>query len=332
MQRQSVLALVLVALLGVAAVGATAAVVGAATTAATPDTASTTSTAGTAATADPGPGDDVTVEGTVTGIDGDPASDAVVLIGDEAMLTKLTPEELRDVAADDPRDLTVVEVERDGAFETTVAWKRADGAVALSDDGISEVASIGHRNATLSMALHERRPQTVHTAAGAVSADEHQVQVYVSLVNNDDWTVRTLSLAVTALPEGWAIADVETAGTFHPDDRTLTWASVEPGAEVDTTIVLTVPEDTPVGEYEVGVRADSDTHLVDADAVTVETLPAETAAPTTTSSPGDDGGTPTAGDDAASSPATTSTTGAGFSIGVALVALALATAGLARRR
>lgn len=288
----------------------------------------------------PGPGDQVALQGTVTGTDGAPAGDAVVLIGEYSMLSKLSPDELRDVAADDPDGLTVVSVDGEGRFSATVSWKRADTAVALNDAGISDVERVGHQNTTLSFRLHEHRPQRIHATSVAVSADEHGGDLLLSLVNNGDATVENLSVTLASLPEGWSVGEVETGGVYHPATNTITWRSVPPGAEVDTTVVLTVPADAAVGEYSVDLRARSDTHPISVPPVTVELLPEETAGPTTTSLPmGDEETGTTAGGDGtatrserSSRRSSTATSTPGFAVATAVVALALATGLLGRRR
>ncbi|MFB6151016.1 MAG: NEW3 domain-containing protein [Haloarculaceae archaeon] len=233
-------------------------------------------------------GESVTVNGTVTGTDGAPAGDAVVLVGEDSALTAFSPDELRDLATDPPQNLTAVEVGRDGRFEATLGSLRAEAAVAVSDAGVSDLAYVRGENATLSLRLHERRPQTVHAHLGAVTADERRAELYVNLGNSGDATVENLSVSIGSLPDGWAVDDVATNGTYHPDNRTLTWPSVAPGAEVDTTVVLTVPEGTATGEYTVELRAESDTHLVDVAPETVEVLPEDTPAPRTTPAPSDE--------------------------------------------
>jgi len=258
------------------------------------------------AVVDGAPDERVTVDGTVTDADGAPASDAVVLVGEYAMLTKLSPADLREVAAGEPQDVTVVAVGDDGGFATTVAWERADAAVALDDDGISDVVRLGHDNATLSLALHERRPQVVHAHGSSVSHGETETRLFVSLVNNGDGPVENLSVAIEGLPDGWSVAGVETAGAYEATGRTLSRASVPAGAEVDTTVTLAVPADAAVGEYDVTLSAESDSHPVSVDGATVEVLAEETAGPTKTAV-GGDGATTTPADVSTANPTPTGT-------------------------
>lgn len=301
--------------------------------------------AGAAVVGGAAPDEQVTIDGTVTGPDGGAASDAVVLVGEYAMLTKLSPDDLREVAAGEPQDVTVVEVGADGGFATTVAWERADAAVALDDDGISEVVRLGHDNVTLSLALHERRPQVIHAAASSVSHGETETRLFVSLVNNGDEPVENLSVAIEGLPDGWSVAGVETAGTYDAETGTMTWASVPAGAEVDTTVTLTVPADAAVGEYGLTLSAESDSHPVSVDGATVEVLPEETAGPTKTVAGGDgDDATPTSREDGTISPPPTAagtasptpspvgTTSPGFGALVTAVAAGLAALVVRRRR
>lgn len=229
----------------------------------------------------------VRVDGTVTGVDGAPGGDAVVLVGEYGLLSKHSPDELRSIADDDPADLAVVEVADDGSFSTTVDRRRADAVLALSDAGVSETVRLGGENATLSMQLHEHRPQTVHAAVSSVSHGETRIRMYVSLVNNGDEPVENLTVEVTSLPDGWSVADVETDGSYDEATRTLTWRSVPAGAEVDTTVTLSVPDAASVGEYGVGLAGSSGTHAISVPDGTVELLPEETAGPTTTVLGGD---------------------------------------------
>jgi hypothetical protein len=262
--------------------------------------------AGTALAGGPGPGDQVAVDGTVTGADGSVPGDALVLVGDRAMLTKLSPSELLSVAEDDPQNLAVVEVGEDGAFAATVPWKRADAAVAVSDAGVSEVVRLGHENTTVDLQLHERRPQTVYTAAASFAHDENRTRLHVSLVNNGDGAVEKLTVTVGSLPDGWSVAGVETDGSYDPAARTITWSSVAAGAEVDTTVTLAAPVDVDVGEYEVVFGAASDSHPVEIQDATVEKMPEDTAGPTKTVV-GGDGGTPKYTDERTPSPRFTHT-------------------------
>lgn len=235
----------------------------------------------------PDSADQVTVDGTVTGVDDAPAGDAVVLVGEYGLLSKKSPAELRDIAADDPADLAVVEVADDGSFSTTVDRRQADAVLALSDAGVSETVRLGGENATLSLQLHEHRPQTVYAAVSSVSYGENRTRMYVSLVNNGDAAVENLTVDVTSLPDGWSVADVETDGSYDAASRTLTWRSVPAGAEVDTTVTLVVPEAATVGEYRADLAGSSDAHPVTVEDATVELLPEETAGPTETALGGD---------------------------------------------
>lgn len=256
-------------------------------------------------------GADVTVEGTVTGPDGEPAGDAVVLVGEHGLLSKMSPSELRDVAADDPQDLAVVEVVENGSFSATVDRRHADAALALSDGGVSEVADVASGEA-LDLRLHERRPQTVYASAVALSHGERQTDLYLSLVNNGDEAVENMTMSVTSLPDGWSVASVETAGTYDAEAGRLTWSSVPPGAEVDTTLVLDVPADAAVGDYAVEFGATSDSHPVSAEDAPVEVLPEKTAGPTQTVF---DDGTPRDTDDGSETDAATPTETPGMTDG-----------------
>ncbi|MXR41685.1 hypothetical protein GRX01_10090 [Halobaculum sp. WSA2] len=255
----------------------TVAGVAAATTATTPPAAPIAP----AATDDPGPGDDVRIEGTVTGVDGEPAADAAVIVGESGTLRELSTDELRALAAADPPNVTVARVGDDGGFAATVDWDRADAAVAVSDRGVSELRILGHENATLALRPHERRPRTVFAHLGAIGHGERRGDLYLSLVNNDETAVRTLSVRVTSLPERWSIAAVRGDGRFHPANRTIEWSSVAPGEEVDTTVVVATPATPSPGAYSVGLRAASATHPVAIENETVEVRPAETPGPTT---------------------------------------------------
>lgn len=280
---------------------------------------------------------DVQISGTVTGMDGAPADDAVVLFGADATLTKFSPDELRDLAAADPANLTVVAADSEGRFEATVAWDRAEAAVALTDDGVSDLVFLGRENGTVDVRLYERRPQTVHAHVGAVSNDERRGDLFVNLVNSGDTAVENLSVTLVSIPDGWSVAEVETVGRYSAERRTLTWSSVAPGAAVDTTVVLSVPAGTPPGEYAVELRAGSDTHRVDVESETVEVLPEETPGPTTTPPPGDRA-TPTSSPPSPATDGTGGTTpsadasGPGLGVAAAVTGLALATALLVRRR
>lgn len=298
------------------------------------------SVAGGLGAASPHRDDPVRVEGTVTGVDGTPAGDAVVLVGDDATLTKLSPDELRDVAADDPPDLTVVTVDDDGRFETVVTRRRADAAVAVSGARISDLVHLRGENATVSLRLYGQRPQTVHAHVGAVAYDERRADLFVSLVNSGDAAIENLSVRVAALPAGWSVAAAETDGRYHPADRTLAWSSVGAGEEVGTTLVLSVPENASPGPYTVELRAGSDTHRVDVadETETVEVLPEDTPGPTTTAryvgtrtTAGGGEPTPTRTTETAAPPST-DTSVPGLGAGASIAALALLVALLVRHR
>ena len=291
--------------------------------------------------------DEVTVTGTVTGIDGTPADQAVVLIGEDSTLAKLSPDELRELADGDPQDVTVVSVGSDGRFNTTLNWRQVEAAVAVSDTGISALVNVRAENASLDLQLYEQRPQTVHVHLGAVAAEERRTDMYVNLVNNGDTTIETLSVQIGSLPDGWSLTEETTTGQYHPDNRTLTWGELAPGEEIDTTLVLTVPENASVGEYTVKFDAESDTHRIDTAPETVRVMPEETPGPTQTVTPGGDedpatndsesppttdtrtDGTPSTRTD---QPVTTSTTGPGFGTVAAVMALVLASTLLVRRQ
>jgi hypothetical protein len=277
----------------------------------------------------------VTLHGTVTGVDGRSAGDAVVLVGERSALLERSPDELRAAAATDPPELTVVDVGDDGRFATTVDSSRADAAVAVSDAGVGDLVSLRGENATLDLRLYERRPQVVHEHAGTVTGDERRVELYVDLINTDDAAVENLSVSVGALPDGWSVADVRTGGTYRDAERTLFWPSVAPGADVDTTLVVTVPAGTPPGEYAIELDAGSETHSVDAAPVTVDIRPADTPGPTTMPpSGGEDGRTTPSPVRTQTDRSTAPTTGSGPGFGVvgAVVGLALPVALLGRRR
>jgi hypothetical protein len=242
-----------------------------------------TALAGGGLAAGAGPGDEVTVAGTVTAVDGGPAADAAVLIGDDGDLTERSTTDLRRLAERGPGELelTVVRTDDEGRFETRVPWGHASAAVVVSDEGVSDLHRIRRENATLDVALYERRPQTIHAHLGGVAHDETRAELFVNLDNSDDATLRNLTVELAALPEGWSVATVETAGRYDATSRTLTWAAVAPGDGVDTTVVLAVPDGTAPGEYVVDLRARSDDHRIGVAPETVEVLPEETAGPTT---------------------------------------------------
>lgn len=269
----------------------------------------------------------VTVEGTVTGTDGAATGEAVVLVGEYAMLAKLSPSELRDAAAENRSDLTVVEVGSDGRFATNVSRARADGAVALSADGISETVRLGNGGSTLSFRLFERRPQSVHAAAAPTEPGE-TTRLYVDLRNDGDHAVENLTVTLTGLPDGWAVVGNDTAGTYDADARTLTWASVPAGEAADATLTISVPENAAVDEYPLALRASSDTNPVAAENVTIE-VREETQGPTETRTGSLDAGGPD--DTTTDSPVPTETSVPGFGVAAALAALAAAAAALALR-
>jgi hypothetical protein len=258
--------------------------------------------------ADPGPGDNVSIDGTVTGPDGEPATDAVVLVADSLPLTELSPSRLRTLAAADPPNLTVAAVDDDGSFDATAPWDHAEAVVAVSEAGTSDLRFARRENTTLSLQLYEHRPQTVHVHLGAVTYEERTAEMFVHLDNNDDATVRNLSVEIVSVPAGWSVAAVRNDGgvteTVGPTNRTLSWRAIRPTEEADTTVVLRVPTDASPGEYTVELRAESDSHRVSVEDETVEVLPEETAKPTTMPSPTV---TPTATDTTPTEPAPTAT-------------------------
>ncbi len=267
---------------------------------------------------------------------GEPAADAVVLIGESGALRERSAGELRSLAAADPPNVTVVRVADDGAFATAVDWRRADAAVAVSDRGISELRVLDHENATLALRLHERRPQTVFAHLGSVGHDERQGELLLSLVNNGETPIESLSVSVASLPEGWSIAGVRGDGRYRSANRTVEWPSVAPGEEIDTTVVVAVPQTATPGEYSVGLRVASATHAVAVENETVEVRPAETPGPTTappatngdaaaTTAGGDEsptGTTATAALSETTDPGGTSATGDGFGIATAIAGAA----------
>jgi PGF-CTERM protein len=268
-------------------------------------------------------GDAVTVEGTVTGVDGAATSDAVVLVGEYAMLAKLSPSELRAAADENRSDLTVVEVGSDGTFAANVSAARADGAVGLSADGVSETVRLGNQGATLSFQLHERRPQSVHAAA-APTGPGGVTRLHVDLHNDGDHAVENLSVTLTALPDGWQVVDTDTGGTYDAAGRTLAWDSVGAGDAAEATLTVAVPGDVAVGAYAVGLRADSDTNRISVENATVE-VREETSGPTgtRTGSVGDDE-TTASETPVTATPSPAGTSAPGFGVVVALVALAAA--------
>lgn len=263
----------------------------------------------------------VTVEGTVTDVDGTPAANATVLVGDRAMLRKLSPDELRDVAADDPGNLVVLRTDADGSFAAEVPSPDADAAVALDDDGVSRVVRLGNQGATLALQLHEHRPQTVYPGSASLSVNESTTRLYVGLVNNDDVAIENLTVTVTGLPDGWSVAGAETNGAWDADDRTMTWADIPPGGEADAALTLEVPGTATVGSYAVALAAASDSHPVAVENATVEVRPERTPGPTRTSVPGGEGSTPTDRIARTTSLAPTDTTTPGMGVGVGVLAL-----------
>lgn len=252
--------------------------------------------AGSGIATSPGPGDFVHIDGMVTDTDGSPARNASVLIGEFAMLDKLSPENLREVMAGNPQDVRVVPVDEDGEFETDVAWEQAEAAVAISETGISDTVRLSRENATLVFQLYPNRPQRVYGHAGSVAADEEEARLYVSLRNNDDTPIENLSVTISTLPAGWSITTVDTDGAYRSENHQIVWGTIEAGGEIDTTVHLSIPGDTAVGEYTIDLTADSDTHVVQVAPVTVERRPETTAGPTTTGGyggPGADGSTGT---------------------------------------
>lgn len=262
--------------------------------------------------------DELTVAGTVTGVDGAPATDAAVLIGDDGALTERSTTDLRRLAERGPGELemTVVRTDDGGRFETRVPPDQASAAVVVSDDGVSDLHRIRRENAILDVALYERRPQTVHAHLGGVAHDETRAELFVSLDNNGDAAVRSLTVELTALPEGWSVASAETTGRYDATSRTLTWPSVPSDGGVDTTVVLAVPEGETPGEYVVDLRATSDRHRIDVEPETVEVLSEETPGPTTMPPPPPATGTPTP------APSPTDASGPGAGVAAALTALA----------
>jgi len=275
--------------------------------------------------------DEVTVDGTVTGTDGSPAGDAVVLIGQDATLTTHSPAELLAIAEDDPNDPTGVPVADDGRFSTTLDSRRAEAAVAVSEDETSDLVYLHSENATLDIRLYDHRPQTVHAHLGSVAHDERRAQLFVNLGNSGETTISNLSVTLGELPDGWSVAEARTDGQYHATNRTLAWSSVGPSEEVDTTVVLSVPGDASAGTYTVSLSADSDTHRVDVSDETVEVLPEKTAGPTETVLPGDGEETAASTSATPTSPTATSASGPGMGLAVTLAALAGA-AGLLIRR
>jgi hypothetical protein len=116
---------------------------------------------------------------------------------------------------------------------------------------------------------------------GSVSQDEEQAELFVNLVHNGEHPMRNVSVRLITIPNGWSTSQSTTSGEYYQSNRTLHWATLEPGSKLDSTIVLSVPADRSVGEHTVIVDAQSDTHNVTASKETVEVLPEDTAEPTT---------------------------------------------------
>lgn len=294
---------------------------------------------GSGVAAQPGPGDMVHLDGTVMDPTGTPVENASVLIGDFAMLDKLTPTQLREVAAGEPQDVRVVSVDEEGTYSTDVEWEQADAALALTTNRISKTARLSRENTTRDFQVYPNRPQQVYGHAGAVSADEDQSRLYIGLRNNDDISIQNMSVTISSLPAGWTISSVDTAGEYQSDTQKISWSEVPAGAEIDSTVHFSIPDDADVGDYTVKLTAASQTHQLDGESVMIERLPETTPGPTTTGVYGGPGGDDQSGDTpAAQSPTTTpktkttETSQPGFTSVVSMIALAVFVLGLVRRR
>jgi hypothetical protein len=182
----------------------------------------------------------------------------------------------------------VIDVDESGYYNSSFDSLEGEAAVALNDHGISRLHYFRGVNQTIGFKLHERRPQVIHGHIGSVSHDEKRAELFVNLVHNGEDPMRNLSVRLVSIPDGWSASEAETSGRYDEANRTLHWAAVEPGAEIDSTVILSVPENRSVGEYPVDVDAISETHTVTASDEIVEVLPENTAAPTTSPPPGDD--------------------------------------------
>lgn len=294
---------------------------------------------GSGVAAQPGPGELVHLDGTVMDSTGTPVENGSVLIGDFAMLDKVTPAQLREVAAGEPQDVHVVSVDEDGTYSTDVEWEQADAALAITTNRISKTARLSRENTTRDFQVYPNRPQQVYGHAGAVSADEDQARLFIGLRNNDDIPIQNMSVTITSLPADWTIKSVDTAGEYQSDTQKITWSEVPAGAEIDTTVHISFPEGADVGDYTVTFTAASQTHHLDGESVTIERLPETTPGPTTTGVYGGPGGddhsddTPTA-----QSPTITGhtepteTSQPGFTSVVSMIAIAILVLGLVRRR
>jgi hypothetical protein len=231
-------------------------------------------------------GGQVTVNTSVTDIDGSPADNAVILIGEDATLNKLRTDELRQLAENNPENLRVVDVDKSGYYNSSFESIEGEAAVALNHQGISRLHYFRGVNQTIEFQLRERRPQVIHGHIGSVSQDEDRAELFVNLVHNGEHPMRNLSVRLVTIPNGWSVSQAQTSGEYFEENRTLHWPTVEPGAEIDSTIVLNLPEDRSVGKHSIKVEAGSDTHNVTASKEIVEVLPEDTAEPTTSPPPG----------------------------------------------
>lgn len=206
---------------------------------------------------------ETTLTGTVSYLNGSAVANATVLVGSEASLANASESELRELAADPPDSVATATTNESGGYEMTVGSDvNAETVVAVAADGASRPRNYvaGELDLTIrtTTALSFNSP-TVPAEPGG------HAEIPFTLEHTGEQPVEGLSLSLTT-PQGWNFVSASSeTGTFHEDNRTFTWGTVEPGETVEASFRVFVAIGSindSAQTYELTTFAGSDTHPV----------------------------------------------------------------------
>lgn len=294
---------------------------------------------------------DPRISGQVTDENGTPVGDAYVLLeptsgatlveatdGDQAVA-----ESLLKLAQSDPDGVTVVRTGEDGTYSATIGSDQVR-VVAVTADArrvsTRHAVEVPGDNATVDLEVDRNRVLHVDADTAGPVAPGNETAVAVRIPNPDDEAVRSLSLAIGGLPEGWTLAGVDTNGSYDVDAQLVNWERVPPGEAATATLHVRVAAGAERGHHSVPLTADSDSHFVEdfddgrvvvrpANATPTPTAVGGEATSATTTTPRVTGAlTSTPTETSPTGPPPTSTTSPGFGLVVALAGLVALVAGL----
>jgi len=212
-----------------------------------------------------GDGANATVEGTVSGPDGEPAGSATVALAPhpEPLFAKATPSELADVLnAETADDFHVARTDADGSFAATVPPGEYD-VVAVRDGNVSQIGTVNataagggsaSANASVALSITDERPLTYRTSAGTAEPDGN-VTVTAAVYNNDADT-ENLTVSFTGVPAGWTVTGSGgNAVAVDEASRSFRFENVSSGEWARAELTLRAPADARRGTTEtVSVR------------------------------------------------------------------------------